>query len=93
MYFENRSLLITENAFIQKQRVSSDRISSFQPRKKISLNHMKRYSSILSNTTAEINNDCSETSVLDEKSNNRELISDDTHYPNRHANSIIYIML
>ena len=59
----------------------------------MSLNHVKRYSSILSNTTAEMNNDCSETSVLDEKSNDRELISDETYYPSSHANSIFYIML
>ena len=59
----------------------------------MSLNYVKQYSSILSNTTAEITNDSSETSVFDEQSNNRELISDETHYPSSHANSIFYIML
>ena len=64
-------------------------MNSFQPRKqKLSLNHIKQYSSTFSNTTAEINNDSSKTSAFDEILNDKGCNSDATYYPSSNTNSI-----
>ena len=49
---------------------------------------MKQYSSTLSNTTAEINNESSKTSTFDEIFNDKGCNSDETYYHSSHTNSI-----